>query len=131
MVVASVSLNKPTPSTYIRRDWRLYNSNFLKDELDKMDWDFQDDNVQDFWNNFGNRLVGVVDRVAPLCEFKDNRVPKGCLPSWVKNKLNYRKRLIRRFRSTKNVHTKVILNQVDKDIKQYYNCLRKKMLGKL
>jgi hypothetical protein len=96
-----------------------------------MDWDFQDDNVQDFWNNFENRLVGVVDRVAPLCEFKDNRVPKDCLPSWVKNKLNYRKRLIRRFRSTKNVHTKVILNQVDKDIKQYYNCLRKKNVRKV
>ncbi len=71
--------------------------------------------------------MGVVDLVAPLFEFRENFVPKECLPSWVKNKLNYRKRLLKRFRLTKEVCTKEILNQVDKSIKQFYSDHRKKM----
>jgi hypothetical protein len=131
MVVASVLLNKPSPSTYIRRDWRLYNSDVLKAELLKIDWDIQDDRVQDFWNSFENKLVGVVDLVAPLSEFRENYVPKECLPNWVKNKLNYRKRLLKRFRLTKEVSTKEILNQVDKSIKRFYSDQRKRNVRKV
>ena len=131
MVVASIALNKPRPTTYLRRDWRKYSREVLLSELNKIDWNIMDDSVQEYWNTFENKLVEVVDQVAPLREFRDNVVPKECLPNWVKNKINTRKRLLKRLRLTKDVHTKVHLKEVDRSIKHFYNEQRKRNVRKV
>ena len=45
-----------------------------KDFQNLIDWNFETDNAQDFWNDFENKLIGVVDKIVPLRDHLNNFV---------------------------------------------------------
>ena len=59
-----------------------------------MDWNFQSDLVQDYWNELENQLIGVGDEIVPyrMSEFKTVVEP---IPAQVKHKINERRRLMK------------------------------------
>jgi hypothetical protein len=95
------------------------------------DWNIQDDSVQSYWNTFENKLIQVIDNIAPMCAFIHGSHAKENIPLRNKNKINQRKRLLRSFRRSKEVHTKMQLYMVDKDIKQFFNRQREINVRKL
>ena len=63
-------------------------------KLQALEWNFQSDLVQDYWNELETQLVGLADEIAPykLSEFKTVIEP---IPAMVKHKINERKRLMK------------------------------------
>ena len=49
-----------------QRDWRKYNKESLNEKLKIINWKIEDENVQDYWNNFENKLISVVDLLVPI-----------------------------------------------------------------
>jgi exonuclease III len=131
MVNISVELNRPVPATYYRRDWKRYNKVTLCGMLADVDWNIQDDSVQSYWNTFENKLVEVVDNIAPLSTFTHGSHVKVNIPPRIKKRINQRKRLLRNFRRTKDARTKIQLDMVDKEVKQFFNRQRVNNLRKL
>ena len=131
MVNVSVELNRPVPTTYHRREWKRYNKETLCGMLADVDWNIRDDSVQSYWNTFENKLVEVVDKIAPMCTFTNGGHVKANIPQRIKQKINQRKRLLRNFRKTKDVRTKMQLDMVDKEVKQFFNRQRVNTVRKL
>jgi hypothetical protein len=44
---------------------------------------------KDFWNVLGNKIISVVDWIAPLCAFENSE--KCHKPGFIKNKINNKK----------------------------------------
>ena len=49
-----------------RRDWRAYNKDMLCLRLSSLNWNFTSDSVQAYWNELENKLVAIVDELAPM-----------------------------------------------------------------
>ena len=84
------------------------------------------DTVQSCWNDFESKLVGVVDVLVPSVPFINNAVRNHKTPKTIKNKLNLRKRLLRKQRISPNLVPKNRIIQLNVDIKTYYYGLNKK-----
>ena len=69
----------------------------LNIELSKVDWNINVGDVQQYWNMFENKLIKIVDLVAPLVDHYDN-VIKEIVPKVIKNKINKRNRLLKSFK---------------------------------
>jgi hypothetical protein len=51
-----------------RRSWRKYSSELLVEELRKVKWQTEIENIQELWNSFEQEITTVVDKIAPLEE---------------------------------------------------------------
>ena len=58
--------------TELRRCWKNYNIPTLLNNLTQISWDSTETNTQQIWNEIENKLIKVVDIVAPMVEFKNN-----------------------------------------------------------
>ena len=79
----------------MKRDWRRYSAKSLMGKLSLESWDADFIVVQAFWNYFESKLLKIVDEIAPLAQFKNNRIHKDNTPMAIRNKINIRKRLLR------------------------------------
>ena len=61
----------PIVPTY-KRDWRRYSKELLNIELGKIDWNINVSCVQEYWNVFENKLINVIDAIAPYSVFVNN-----------------------------------------------------------
>jgi hypothetical protein len=66
----------------------------LTERLSKVDWNINDDSVQGFWNQFENKLLGVVDDLVPLQVLRNGYECNKKPPQHIRNKINVRKRLL-------------------------------------
>ena len=55
-----------------KRDWRFYSKELLNTKLNAVSWNIKIDRVQEFWNEFENKLITVIDDIVPLRDFTDN-----------------------------------------------------------
>ena len=94
LVMALLCIIKPQPKISFKRDWRRYTKDLLNDHLSRVDWTNNANNVQDVWNDFETKLVNVVDLLAPISEYHDNRLPSKPNP-FIKRKFNIRNRLLK------------------------------------
>ena len=62
------SIFKDQESTW-KRDWRHYSKKKLCERLARINWNFESDLVQDFWNELESQLITVVDELIPIVEF--------------------------------------------------------------
>ena len=74
VVMFNLSHEKEREESTIRRDWRGYSPELLCTKLHQLDWEFKSDSVQDFWNEFENQLINLVDEIVPLVSFNNNCV---------------------------------------------------------
>ena len=54
--------------------------------------------VQDFWNLFEQRLLTVIDVIAPYTKFCDGEIAQGNINNKMKTLQNSRKNLIKKFK---------------------------------
>ena len=123
-VIFNIGNDKEKQEQTTRRDWRGYSEELLCNKLLSLDWNLESDSVQDFWNELENRLIGVVDEIAPLATSSNNTIKTTVMPPNLKNKINIRKRLIK---SNKNHPCPLKLEKIksiNKEIKSHYNQAR-------
>ena len=86
-MLISFNINQETinEQTIWRRDWRKYSKETLLSKLGLLNWSFELDSVQDYWNELENQLIGVVDSVEPLTKSRNNTVVES-IPSHIKQK---------------------------------------------
>ena len=130
MVVFSVKLSKLPPTYSYRRNWKNYDKSKLCESLNLVDWSCNADSVQGCWNDFENKLLGVVDCLIPLTCFSDKITSKQTLPSFMKNKYNLRKRLLRIYREKRDETSKERLKQINNEIKTFHNNLQSNKVRK-
>ena len=120
MLIITINLGKPKPKLIWRRNWRHYSKDNLCHSLAGINWHSESSSVQDFWNNFENKLAGVIDNLIPVS--KENKSFTSIVPPpMVKNKINLRKRLLKRNRLNKNPETKQRINELNIEIRKFFN----------
>ena len=104
-----------------RRNWKNYNKDKLCEMLGDINWDIDDDSVQCYWNTFENKLIGVVDAIVPMTKFMNSNSQISKLPQNIKNKINIRKRLLKRLKNDKSVELKQKIKSIDSELKFFYH----------
>ena len=77
--------------------------------------------VQELYIEIENKIVTVVDKVAPIRKFTNNQQEVSSKhPAWLKRKLNLRKKLIRKLKLDKTQETKCRIKNLSVEIKAHY-----------
>jgi hypothetical protein len=87
LIIVSYNVsNSITVNNWVR-NWQCYTKEKLCLQLSQENWNFNSELVQDFWNEFENRLVTIVNDTSKKKVF----VTKSCCPQFIKKKLHVRK----------------------------------------
>ena len=109
-----------------RRNWKNYNTEALNDKLAQETWTFEADSLQDYWNILEVKLINIVDELIPFEQATNNFHLSEAGTSFINNKLNKRKRLLKKFNSNKTVALKIKIKTLDKAIRGYFSNKKKK-----
>ena len=121
LVAFDIEFTRPKPTRILRRNWRSYSKEKLLQELRRVDFGNEFVNVQSCWNVFENNLINVIDKMCPMEQFvANNTIASLKVPPTVKNKLNLRKRLLKRLKVTKDQSIKLRINQLNIEIKNTF-----------
>jgi hypothetical protein len=71
------NLSKLKQGRIWRRNWRSCDVNTLAVKLVNVDWSSEPSKVQDYWNEFENKLIKVVDELVPLKMESENCAKEG------------------------------------------------------
>ena len=130
LVSFSIDGTKEDPVVTKRRDWRRYSKEWLNDELKKVDWNINIDDVQQYWNAFENELIKIVDRIVPLVDYSNNIVKLKPHRS-IKNKINKRNRLLRSFKINPTLELKQRIKNLNHEIKCHFFLKKNLLLEKV
>ena len=81
------------------------------------------------WNDFEIKLVNVVDKLAPICEFKEDQ-PISKPNVFVKNKINIRHRLLKQQKMVPTLNLKTRIKNLSFEIKTHFYSERKNQIRK-
>ena len=106
--------------------WSKYTtSEKLNSRLSLVDWTNSAETVQQVWNDFEIKLINVVDLLAPLTEFKDDKPTRKLDPS-VKRKLNIRNRLLKQLKMRPTLDLKSRIKNLNDEIRGHFYSEKKK-----
>ena len=124
LVHFNIPENRISDDSELRRDWRHYSKDRLLNSLMEVDWSFNIDNVQNFWNYFECMLLGIIDTIVPIVEFKNNII-KIDTPPFIKNKINVRNRLLKQFKNNGSIEIKTRIQNLNAEIKGHFYSRKK------
>ena len=104
-------------SCSIRRSWKNYSKTALCEMLANEDWSCESDTVQGTWNIFENKLVRITDKIVPEISFINSVIVQKIAPE-IKSKINKRKKLLRKYKSTRSDELRNMIRVLDKEIKK-------------
>ena len=130
MVYVECAKPKINNNTSYRRNWLKYDKNLLNSMLLEVDWDFQDDTVQGFWNSFENGILGVIDLLVPMTK-ESSSANKINVPQVIKRKINRRKNLLKKLKINNNLENKKEIRVLNQDIKNYFSKKRTEKIRKI
>ena len=120
MVNFNLNLKSLPPTEITKRNWTHYSKTALCNELSAVDWDLGINDVQQYWNVFENLLVNIVDKVAPLATFTNNKITNIDLPNSIKNILNKRHRFLKNFKRNPSKELKAKITELDLLVRIYF-----------
>ena len=125
MICFNLRLDKSVKQSSMKRDWRSYSKTLLCEKLAVMDWTINDDSVQGYWNCFENKLIGVVDVLVPLVDFVNNNVKSTLISPLIRNKLNKRKRFLKKQKTDPTLERHLHIKTLNKEIKNHFFKLKR------
>ena len=131
MLLFSYGYKNYKSSSTFKRSWIKYSKESLCNLLQLEDWSFDDDTVQGTWNIFENKLINIIDTIVPVTEFSSTSDCVKSIPMQIKTKINQRKRLLKSFKITKCIETKIRIKTLDKEIRFYFNTAKRKNVRRL
>ena len=121
LVMCTVKSDPPTVKPVIKRSWKYYNQIILIENLRAQNFNFETLDVQQFWNQMENKIVDVVDIIAPRVEFLNNSTRTSHPSIRLKPNINKKRRLLKRYKSTQNPNLKnqihLLSNEIRLDLK--------------
>ena len=130
LIMFEISSNKMQPDVTIRRDWRNYSKEKLCQGLSKHNWSFTSDSVQAYWNQLENQLIKIIDELVPLVEHRNTNI-EAPVPSYIKHKLNERKRLLKSNRRDFTVARSERIKKLNNEIKTHFHTKMKKKVRRI
>ena len=121
MISFDIEGKLPRPVYAYKRSWVNYSKGSLCTILAGVNWNIDDDSVQDYWNTFENKLINVVDGLIPITKFTNNTECNQSLPPRIKNILNIRKRLLKKLRVDRSLDLKSKIKELDRQIKMHFH----------
>ena len=104
-----------------RRSWKNYTKESLINQLMEVQYDLEITTVQDLYNEIENKIINIVDKVAPIRKFTNNQQEESSNhPIWLKRKLNMRKRLMKKLKLDRTQETKCRLKNLSVEIKAHF-----------
>ena len=116
LIITEIKASEPVPTPYIRRNWRNYNTADLNRRLMQCNFEYGIENVQQYWNQFENDIIDIVDTLAPLTEFTCNNTTKSAPNSVIKPLVNKKRRLLKLYKQSKNPARLDEIKVINKDI---------------
>ena len=124
LLLCSIESNKNKETNSVKRSWTKYNKTVLCHLLREEDWSIQSDTVQGTWNIIENKIVKIVDKLAPEVTFVNNTMIKQKIDPAIKVKINKRKKLLRKLRQSNSVDLRLQIKVIDKEIKKYFRSVK-------
>ena len=97
--------------------------------LNNVEWCYEIDDVQSFWNNMESKIVNIVDIIVPVTQFLNNYVPPS-IPHQIKSKLNKRNKLTKMKKRNSSNELKSRINGLNFKIKLFYLAGKKERVRK-
>ena len=95
LIIIDISTMEVKPKVTMKRAWREYSQELLLNRLSVCEFDYSITNVQQFWNNLENKIINVVDEVAPMVEFTNNYTTVTCPKTLLKPLINKKTKTIK------------------------------------
>ena len=112
---------KPEPKKSFKRSWQQYSQSKLVSMMSLLNWEIESDSVQDCWNEIENKLVNIIDILAPIEEFaNESSVKSSKTPIFIKKLMNRRKHLLSRLKKGFQQIVKDEIKSIDTKIKDYF-----------
>ena len=89
------------PENTWRRIWIKYNKDLLCQELSCIDWNITATDVQSFCNILENKLVYIVDKLAPLKLITPNNNNSNEMSSTMRRLISLKRRKLRKWKQSK------------------------------
>ena len=115
LISCSIRVVKAAKKIIVKRDWRHYTKEKLVNKLRNVDFETNINNVQETWNRFENKIIDVIDILAPLVPFTNDSVTEKLTPK-LKNLLNQKKRLLKK-RHNNSFNGHLSLKSISKQIR--------------
>ena len=125
MITFNINSDSTKDVYQIRRSWLNYSKGMLCDMLSNEDWSEMSDTVQGTWDIIENKLIKIVDIIAPEMAFKNETSCKPSITETIRKKKNLRKNLPSKYKITKDDETRSTMKMLDKDIKRFYHETKK------
>ena len=107
------------------RDWRNYSKEVLVCELSKIKWDLDYDSVQSFWNYLERNIITTVDKIVPMVPFVNNRAVNKKIPRVIINKINIRKRLLKKIKSNPTIEHRNRIRNLNTEIRNFFKSIKR------
>ena len=119
LVMVELNLSKLPASRVFSRDWRKYSKDVLCTKLNDIIWNYDYDSVQSYWDYFENVLIKIVDKIVPLVEFNNDRIPVP-IPKSIKQKINKRNRLLKKRKTQPSTTLRKEIGNLNAEIRTFY-----------
>ena len=118
IVTFVIPSKQKNPKITLRRDWRFYDVNVLRNRLSSLEFVLDLNCVQQTWNLFENELLKVVDEIVPIVEFANDIVLGSQHTPKLNTLLNKKKRLLKKKSQSQNFTEHLTLKSIGKEIKK-------------
>ena len=114
------------PQIVLKRCWKAYTKELLLSKLQYVQLDLEIEDTQSIWNSFENKLIEIVDDIAPLVPFSNNTTVKSLKSNThIKRKTNLRKRLLRKQQTYPTNEIRDRIKNLNIEIKNHYLCIKR------
>ena len=121
LIVFTVTGSLEPPEITYKRNWQNYSQEKLNDQLSKINFEIEADEVQTIWNKFESLLMPIIDEIAPLVAFVNNVTVQSTLPNeTIKRKLNLRKKLLKILKINKTDTIRNRIKNLNVEIKRHF-----------
>ena len=95
LIIFDVAAEKQQIKPLLKRNWHSYTKTKLFQALATVNFNFETDQVQNYWDKFEASLLPIIDDLIPMAPFINNCTSNSIKPSrTIKRKLNLRKKLL-------------------------------------
>ena len=124
LVMATLNGRKIHQKTTLQRDWRGYSKELLLDKLRRVNWVNEETTVQEIWNDFEVKLIGIVDEIIPIVEFEGRKVKMKQCPV-IRRKLNMRNRLLKVLKKRPSLDLKKRVKNLNVEIRNHFYSIKR------
>ena len=117
LITFEINSDQPVLKSTIKRDWRFYNKDLLISNLANQNFNMEVNDVQQFWNQMENKIVDVIDILAPRKEFVNNSINNTHHSVKLKPIIHKKRKLLKRFKASKCPNLKTKIEELNSEIK--------------